>query len=99
MHEDKKKIVVVASNQGAQADQKMYKTFKMSYLQIHRFPFKNVIFLTIEYKMYLKILSKRRCLIAFQNRPSALMGRDENFVNFEFLEGYRKAFLGSLKEN
>ena len=28
-----------------------------------------------------------RCLMAFQNRPSAPIGRDENFVYFEFLEG------------
>ena len=37
--------------------------------------------------MYLKILQKLRCLVVFQNRPSAPIGRDENFVNFEFLEG------------
>ena len=40
--------------------------------------------------MYLKILQKLRCLVAlpaaFQNRPSGSTGRDENFVNFEFLE-------------
>ena len=41
----------------------------------------------IEYKMYLKILQKLRGLVAFQNRPSAPIGRDENFVNFVFLEG------------
>ena len=34
--------------------------------------------------MYLKILHKLRCLVAFQNRPSAWIGRNENF---EFLEG------------
>ena len=37
--------------------------------------------------MYLKILQKLRCLVAFQNRPSAPIGRDENLVNFEFIEG------------
>ena len=37
--------------------------------------------------MYLKILHKLFCLVAFQNRPSAWIGRDENFVDFEFLEG------------
>ena len=62
----------------------------MKYLQIHKFLFKNVISLTIEYKMYLKILQKLRCLAAlptaFQNRPSGLTGRDEDFVNFELLE-------------
>ena len=40
--------------------------------------------MTIEYKVYMKILQKLRCLVAFQNRPSAPIGRDENFVNFEF---------------
>ena len=43
--------------------------------------------MTIEYKMYLKILQKVRCLVAFQNRPSAPIGRDENSVYFKFLEG------------
>ena len=37
--------------------------------------------------MYLKILPKLRCLLAFQNRPSAPIGRDEKFVYFTFLEG------------
>ena len=37
--------------------------------------------------MYPNILHKLRCLVAFQNRPSASIGRDEKFVNFEFLEG------------
>ena len=32
----------------------------------------------------MKILQKLRCLVTFQNRPSAPIGRDENFVNFEF---------------
>ena len=34
--------------------------------------------------MYLKTLQKLRCLVAFQNRPSAPIGRDEDF---KFLEG------------
>ena len=59
---------------------------KIKYLQILKILFKNVIFLNIEYKMYLKILQKLRCLVAFQNRPSAPIGWDKNFVNFEFLE-------------
>ena len=33
------------SHQGAQADLKMYKTFRMKYLQIHKFPFEDVFFL------------------------------------------------------
>ena len=64
----------------------MYKTSNMKYLQIHKFPFKSIIFLNIECKSYLKILQKLRCLVAFQNRLSAPIGRDENFVNFEFFE-------------
>ena len=36
------------SNEGTQADLKMYKTSKMKYLQIHKFPIKNVILLTID---------------------------------------------------
>ena len=63
----------------------MYETSKEKYLQIHKLPFKNVIFLTIKYKMYLKIVQKLRGLVAFQQ--NAVIGRDENFVNFKFLEG------------
>ena len=51
--------------------------------------------------MYLKILLKLRCLVAFQNRPSAPIGRDENFVYFEFLEGQfykEKPLYVNLKE-
>ena len=55
--------------------------------QIHQFSFKDVIFLTKEYKMYLRTFRKLGCLVAFQNRPSAPIGCEENFVNFEFLEG------------
>ena len=55
--------------------------------QIHKFSFKDVIFLTKEYKMYLKTFQKSGCLVAFQNRPSAPIGCEENLVNFEFLEG------------
>ena len=36
--------------------------------------------------MYLKILHKLCCLVAFQNRPSPWIGREENLVDFEFLE-------------
>ena len=43
--------------------------------------------MTIQYNMYLKILQKLGCLVAFQNRPSAPIGRDENSVHFKFLEG------------
>ena len=40
---------------------KMYKT-SMQHLKIHNFPFKNVIVLAIECKMYLKIQQKLHCL-------------------------------------
>ena len=60
---------------------------KIKYLEIHKFTFKNIIFLTIEYKMCLKILQKLRCLVGFQNRQSAPIGRGKNLVNFEFLKG------------
>ena len=61
---------------------------KMKYLEIrHKFTFKNIIFLTIEYKMCLKILQKLRCLVGFQNRQSSPIGRGKNLVNFEFLKG------------
>ena len=34
----------------------------MKHLKIHKFPFKNVIVLAAECKMYLKIQQKHRCL-------------------------------------
>ena len=37
--------------------------------------------------MYLKILQKLLCLVAFQNRLSAPISHDENSVYFKFLEG------------
>ena len=52
----------------------------MKYLQIIKK--KTVIFLTIEYRA--ENSSKLRCLVTFQNRPGAPIGRYENF---EFLEG------------
>ena len=52
--------------------------------------------------MYLKILQKLRCLVAFQNKQSAPIGRDKNSVYFKFLEEqfYKagKAFLCQLEE-
>ena len=52
----------------------------MKHLKIHEFPFKNVIVLAIECKMYLKNFT---ALVAFQN--SRALRREENKV--EFLEG------------
>ena len=38
--------------------------------------------------MYLKILQKLWCVVAFQNRPSVSIRREEKFfLSFEFLEG------------
>ena len=52
--------------------------------------------------MYLKIFQKLPCLVAFQNKQSAPIGRDKNSVYFKFLEGqfYKagKAFLCQLEE-
>ena len=50
----------------------------MKHLEVHKFPFKNVIVLAIECKMYLEIQQR----VAFQNRPE--LRREENKV--EFLE-------------
>ena len=85
------------SNQGTQADLKMCETSKMKYLEIHKFPFKNIIFLTIEYKMCLKILQKLRCLVGFQNRQIAPIGRGKNLVNFELLNLVKKSLPLSTK--
>ena len=56
----------------------------MKHLKIHEFPFKNVIVLAIECKMYLKNFT---ALVAFQN--SRALRREENKVEnkVEFLEG------------
>ena len=72
---------------------------KMKYLEIHKFTFKNIIFSTIEYKMCLKILQKLRCLVGFQNRQIAPIGRGKNLVNFEFLNLVKKSLPLSAKEN
>ena len=52
----------------------------MKHLKIHELPFKNVIVLAIECKIYLKNFT---ALVAFQN--SRALCREENKV--EFLEG------------
>ena len=46
---------------------KIYKT-SMKHLKIHKFPFKNLIVLSIECKMYLKIQQKRHCLGCFSKQ-------------------------------
>ena len=69
----------------AQADLKMYKMSKIKYSQIRHF-------LDHRVQNVPENSSKLHCLVAFQNRPSALISCDENFLYFEFLEGqfYRK---------
>ena len=71
------------------SDLTMYEKSKMKYLQIHKFPFKNVIFLAIDQNI-LENSSKTWLLpglVAFPNGSSAPIGRVENFANFKFLEG------------
>ena len=53
--------------------------------------------------MYLKIPQKLRCLVAFQNKQSAPIGRDKNSVYFKsskdnFYEA-GKAFLCQLEDS
>ena len=56
----------------------------MKHLKIHKFPFKNVIFLAIECKMYLKIQQKPS-LTWLHFKTDHGLRREENKV--EFLEG------------
>ena len=53
---------------------------------LHEFPFKNVIFLTIEWKMYLKSLQKLRCLGWISKQDILRFAGKKNIV--EFLEGW-----------
>ena len=57
---------------------KIYKT-SMKHLKIHKFPFKNVIVLAIECKMYLKIQKNFTTLVAFQNRPWITLRAEATF--------------------
>ena len=56
----------------------------MKHWKIHKFPFKNVIFLAIECKKYLKIQQKLRCL-GLLFKTDHVLRREKNKV--EFLEG------------
>ena len=64
----------------------------MKYLQIHKFPFKNVIFLDIDQNILEN--SSKTCLlpglVAFPNGPSAPIGRIENFAKSFPLSTKRK---------
>ena len=70
----------------------MYEKSKMKYLQIHKFPFKKVIFLDIDQNI-LENSSKTWLLpglVAFPNGPSAPIGRVENFAKSLPLSTKRK---------
>ena len=54
------------------ADVKMQKT-SMKLLQLQKFPFKNVLSLTIEYRMYLKFLPNPRCLGCFKTSQRSVV--------------------------
>ena len=59
----------------------------MKHLKIHKFPFKNVIVLAIECKMYLKIQQKLHCLacISKQTMRSVEKKTRLNSSNDDFL--------------
>ena len=74
---------------------KIYKT-SMKHLKIHKFPFKNVIVLAIECKMYLEIQQKLHCLgcISKQTMRSVVKKTRLNFSMDDFL---MKSFPSSTK--
>ena len=78
------------SNQGAQADLKMYKTLKIKYSQMRNF---------LDYRVQNvpENSLKLRCLVAFQNKQSAPIGRDKHSVYFKFLEEQRPSFVNLKK--
>ena len=67
----------------------------MKHLKIHKFPFKNVIVLAIECKMYLKNFT---ALVAFQNRPCAPSWRKQGWIPRRTISWW-KASLPPQKEN
>ena len=73
---------------------KIYKT-SMKHLKIHKFPFKNVIVLAIECKMYLKNFT---ALVAFQNRPCAPSWRKQGWIPRRTISWW-KASLPPQKES
>ena len=85
-----------SQTQGAQTDLKMYKTSKMEYLQIHNFPFKNVTFLTIEYKIYLKILKNFAAWLRFKT-GKALRSTVKKISNFSKDNFVKKSLSLSTK--
>ena len=83
-------------HRGAQTDLKMYKTCKMKYLQIHNFPFKNVTFLTIEYKIYLKIFKNFAASLRFK-AGKVLRSAVKNISNFSNENFVKKSLSLSTK--
>ena len=67
----------------------------MKHLKIHKFPFKNVIVLAIECKMYLKNFT---ALVAFQNRPCAPSWRKQGWIPRRTISWW-KASLPPQKES
>ena len=67
----------------------------MKHLKIHKFPFKNVIVLTIECKMYLKNFT---AFVAFQNRPCAPSWRKQGWIPRRTISWWR-ASLPPQKES
>ena len=76
---------------------KIYKT-SMKHLKMHKFPFKNVIVLAIDCKMYLKIQQKLHCLgcISKQTMRSVVKKSRLNSSKDDFL---MKASLPPQKES
>ena len=74
---------------------KIYKT-SMKHLKIYKFPFKNVIVLAIECKMYLKIQQKLHCLccISKETMRSIMKKTRMNSLKDDFL---MKSFPSSTK--
>ena len=87
-----------SQTQGAQTDLKMYKTSKIKNLQIHNFPFKNVTFLTIEYKIYLKIFKNFAAWLRFKT-GKALRSAVKKISNFSKDNFVKKGLSLSPKEN
>ena len=66
----------------------------MKHLKIHKFPFKNVIVLAIECKMYLKNFT---ALVAFQNRPCAPSWRKQGWIPWRRFLDKKLPFLHKKK--
>ena len=72
---------------------KIYKA-SMKHLKIQKFPFKNVIVLAIEYKMYLKNFT---ALVAFHNRPCTPSWRKQGWIPRRMISWWNLHFLHKKK--